>query len=181
MDEVRRFSDTTRKALEKEGYIIYELNGRTIRSFNEAGRPFYSTWYKDYPVLANLPSRKGEAAINPEKLVIPKSNNTTLKEHEKMVGEFGLKLARKIPGVKAIIGQAPDYVGLVFLHFDKTGKRLFGEKYDYGFARTKTLVGSGNAVVGNFSVELGLEVFRCRDPEDRRAGIWLAPLVVPTS
>ena len=66
-----------------------------------------------------------------------------------------------------------------FLHFDKTGKRLFGETYDYGFARTKTLVGSGNALVGNFTAELGLEVFRCRDPEDRRAGVWLAPLVVP--
>lgn len=179
MGKVRRFSAATRKALEKEGYVIYELNGRTIRSFNEAGRPFYSTWYKDYPDLENLPSRKGEVAINPEELVIPKSNNKTLNEHAKMVGEFGLRLVSKIPGVQAVIGQAPDYVELVFLHFDKTGTRLFGEKYDYGFARTKTLVGGGNAVVGNFSVELGLEVFRCRDPQDRRAGIWLAPLVVP--
>lgn len=179
MGEVRRFSAVTRKVLEKEGYIIYELDGRAIRSFNQAGRPFYSTWYKDYPDLENLPSRKGEVAINPEELVIPKSNNKTLKEHEEMVREFGLMLARKIPGVQAVIGQAPDYVELAFLHFDKTGKRLFGEKYDYGFARTKTLVGKGNAVVGNFSAQLGLEVFRCRDPQDRRAGIWLAPLIVP--
>jgi len=179
VDEIRKFSSETRKALEKEGYIIYELSGRSIGSFEKVGKPFYSTWYKDYPDLANLGSSKTEVAINPEKLVLPKSNNKTLKEHEKMVREFGLKLVRKIPGVQAVIGEAPDYVEFVFLHFDKTGKRLFGKKYDYGFARTKTLIGSGNAVVGNFSAELGLEVFRCRDPEDRRAGIWLAPLIVP--
>lgn len=179
MGEVRRFSAATGQALEKEGYLIYELTGRSIGSLKEAGFPFQSTWHKDYPDLENLGSSKTEVAVNPEKLVLPKSNNKTLKEHEKMMGEFNLMLVRKIPGVKAVIGQTPDYGELVFLHFDKTGQRLFGEKQDFSFARTKTLVGGGNAVVGNFSVEYGLEVFRCRDPKDRRAGIWLAPLVVP--
>ena len=179
MDEVRRFSAATRKALEKEGYIIYELNGRSIGSLKEAGFTFQSIWHKDHPDVENLGSSKGEVAINPEKLVLAKSNNKGLKEQEKMVGEFGLELVRKIPGVQAIIGEGPDYVELVFLHFDKTSERLFGEKHDYSFTRTKTPVGSGSVAVGNFSVKLGLEVFLCRDPEDLRVGIWIAPLVVP--
>ena len=96
-----------------------------------------------------------------------------------LVEEFGLELVRKIPGVQVVIGEGPDYVELAFLHFDKTGERLFGEKHDYSFTRTKTPVGSGSVAVGNFSVKLGLEVFLCRDPEDLRVGIWIAPLVVP--
>lgn len=178
MDEVRRFSSQTR-ALEKEGYLVYELSGQSIRSFKEAGRPFQSTWHKDYPHLENLTSSKTEFAIDPQKLVLPKSNNKTLKEQEEMVREFSLRLARKIPGVEAIIGESPDYVELVFLHLDKTGQRLFGEKYDYSFTRTKTPVDSSSIAVGNFQAEYGLEVFRCRSDEDRRVGVWIAPLVVP--
>ena len=180
MDEVRRFSAETRKVLEKEAYLVYELTGQSIRSFKEVGRPFYpADWHKDYPDFEKLSSSKTEVAINPQKLVLPKSNNKTLKEQEEMVREFGLKLARKISGVEATTGETPDYVELVFLHFDKTGERLFGEKYNFGFTRTKTLVGSSSASVGNFSAQLGLEVFHCRSDEDRRAGVWLAPLVVP--
>lgn len=179
MSEVRKFSSETRKALEKEGYIVYELNGGSIKSFKESGRPFYSTWHKDHPDIENQPSRKGEVAVNPKKLVLPNSNNKGFAKQEKMVEEFGLELARKIPGVQAIIGEGSDYVELTFLHFDKTGERLFGEMHDYSFTRTKTLVGKGSVAVGNFSAKNGLEVFLCRDPEDLRVGIWIAPLVVP--
>ena len=180
--EIKRFSTEARKALEEQGYIIYGLEGQSIRKLNlRAGREFWSErCQEDYPVFEALTSMQSEVAINPEEPFLPGSNNRTLGQQEEMVGNFSKELEEKIPGVKAVIGQAPDYLELLFAHLDRTGDFSFGEEYRYGSARTKTRTsGSRVANIGGLGSDNGLHV------SDWPAGlgsdsIYAAPLVVPT-
>lgn len=176
--ELLRFSDEAREVLPKEGYRIYTLTGQSIRSEREAGRKFWSTWHRDYPDFEALMSMHSEVAINPEQLFIPKSNNKTLDQQLELITKFSKDLGKKVKGVEAIMGEAPDYVELAFSHLEATGDRLFGEKYNYNYARTKTPVGAGVARVGDFRAAYGL----CVDHWDRGHGgssVFASPLVVP--
>ncbi len=181
--EVRRFSDEAREALTKEGYVIYALSGQSIRSLREQGRKFWSTWHKDgqYEEFETKGSMHSEVAISPDALFIPDSNDKTLKQQENAIAKFSKELTKKIKGVEAVMGEAPDYVELAFAHLDATGDRLFGEKYDYNYARTKTpTVGSRVAGVGYFLAADGLLV----GDWDRALGarrVFASPLVVPKS
>ncbi len=180
LTEITRFSDEQREALKKEGYLIYGLTGQSIKTLRGAGRKFWSTWHKDsqFADFEALRSMHSEVAINPSELFLPKSNNKTLAQQEEMVDKFSQELGEKVKGVKAIIGQAPDYEELAFRHLDATQDYLFGVKYNYDYARTKTPTsGSDVAHIGNFLAD-GLLVFRWR------AGlggddVHATPLIVP--
>lgn len=125
-----------------------------------------------------------QVAINPGELFIPKSNNATLAKQEEMMNKFSQELGKKVPNVSAIIGGVGDYVDLAFAHLDVTTSKgrpeyLFGERYDYNWARTNTpTVGARVARVGYFNPSSGLYVSHW----DRDRGLWnvfAAPLVVP--
>jgi hypothetical protein len=185
--EIKRFSPEAREALEKEGYVVYSLDCRSIRDAKEAGRKFGSTWHKDFPDFEDLPSRKGEVAINTSVLFIPKSNKKTLDEQEEIVAEFSKRLSRKIKGVEAVIGDIADYVELAFLHLDATGENLFGEKYSDDYARTVTPTAGSYVALLGFKPDRGLivdawargagtDVFVARDAG---TDVFVAPLIVP--
>ena len=177
--EIKRFSPEQREALEKEGYLVYGLTGQSIKALRDSGRKFWSIWHEKFPDFEALVSMQSEVAINPDKLFLPRSNNKTLKQQEDMVGKFSQELGKKVPGVKAIIGDAPDYVELAFQHLDAAKDYLFGVKYNCDFARTKTPVrGSVVACVGCSGADGGWYVGRWvagGGGGDVRA----APLVVP--
>lgn len=179
---IRKFSDQTKDVLKQEGYLVYPLTGQSIRSLREAGKPFWSTWHRDYPDFENLPSRLSEVAINPDpkKFFLPKSNSKTLTEQEEMIKDYSKQLAKRLVSVKAVLGEAPDYVELAFAHLDATGEYLFGEKYSYDYTRTKTLTAEARvACVGGFVAADGLSIDRWR-PDDSISGLWSVPLVVPS-
>lgn len=181
--EVRRFSDEAREALTKEGYAIYALSGQSIRSLRELDRKFWSTWHRDsqYEDFEAKGSMASEVALKPDTLFIPRSNNKTLKQQEDMIAKFSTDLGKKVKGVEAIMGEAPDYVELAFSHLEATGERLFGEKYDYNYARTKTpTVDSSVAHVGYFNAVDGLRVARWYRDYGRSV-VFASPLVVPKS
>lgn len=149
--EIKRFSQEQREALEKQGFVIYGLTGQSIKTLRDNGHKFWSDWHKSLPDFEALGSMHSEVAINPSKPFLPKSNNKTLAQQEDMVGKFSEELGKKVKGVKAIIGQAPDYVELVFAHLDSTKEYLFGAKDNYDYARTKTPTGGSHvAYVGSF-------------------------------
>lgn len=175
--KIARFTSETRQKLEEAGYRVHALTGQSIKTFHDAGKPFWSTWHRDRPELEAMTSRLSEVAVNPDQLFLPDSNRKTLKEQEAMVKKFSKAL--KIDGVEAIVGEMPDYVELAFTHFDTTGERLFGQKYNYNYARTKTPTsGSNVAHVGHFSADNGLRVSNWN--RDRGyGGVFAAPLVVP--
>ncbi len=177
--EISRFSEEARKALEAEGYHIYELTGQSLASLRDQGKPFQSTWHKDYPEFEVATSRLSEVALNPDSLFLPDSNRKTLAKQQEMVAIFSQELSGKIPGVQAIIGEAPDYEELAFTHLDSTGDRLFGEKYSYNYTRTVTTTDeSWVAHVGRFRADRGLLVSRWYRDESAD-GLFVAPLVVP--
>ena len=180
--EARRFSDEAREALIKDGYVIINLTGKSIRrSHRERGFKFWSNWHKYIKVgsFETKGSMTSEVAIKPDAPFIPGSNNKTLKEQKDMIAEFSRDLGKKIKGVKAIMGEAPDYVELAFTHLDAIGGRLHGEEYGYNFARTKTpAVGFHVAVVGYFNNILGIGVTTWHRNEGQ-SRIYAAPIVVP--
>lgn len=179
---VRAFSPESRQALEAEGHVVYSFRGQSIEGMRKAGRPFWNIVDAGPQFLA-LPSRLIEVAINPDpkKFFLPKSNNKTLPQQEEMIAIYSEELRGKTGSkdIAAIMGEAPDYVELAFVHLDATRDRLFGERYDYRYARTKTpTVGSDVAVVGGFLAGHGLGV----GGWDRDRGcdiVWAVPLVVP--
>ncbi len=178
---VVQFSEEARTGLENEGYRVYTLTGQSIKDLREARKPFWSTWHEGYDFEA-LPSRLSEVAFNPEKLFLPNSNRKTLSEQEALIAKFSEGLSKgknRIPGVEAVMGEAPDYVELAFTHLQETGDRLFGEKYGYNYARTKTPTG-GSYVgrVGRFDAGYGLDVHN-GDRGRGRDSVFAAPLVVP--
>lgn len=179
--EIKRFSAEQREALEKQGFVIYGLTGQSIKTLRDSGRKFWSTWHQDaqFTDFEALGSMHSEVAINPSKPFLPKSNNKTLAQQEDMANKFSEELGKKIKGVKAIIGQSPDYVGLAFVHLDATKEYLFGAKDNYDYARTKTPTsGSRVAHVGRFHADFGLAV---NDWHADGGGdcVRAAPLVVP--
>ena len=177
--EVRRFTDEARAALEKEGYVVDTLTSQSIATLHSKGMPFWSTWHKDYPQFEALTSMSSEVAIHPKKLFLPKSNNKTLTQQEQLINKFSQELSKKVPGVDAIMGGMADYADLAFAHLEATGDRLFGEKYDYNYARTNTpTVGGLVADVGNFNPSDGLFVNNWYRGYGH-SNVFAAPLVVP--
>ncbi len=179
--EVKRFSDEAREALTREGYVIYTLNGQSIRTQREAGRKFWSTWHSDkqYADFETQSSISSEVAVKPDAIFIPDSNNRTLDQQKDIIYNFSQKLGDKVKGVEAVMGDAADYVGVAFAHLDATGERLFGEKDQYNYARTKTpTVGGSVARVGDFYADYGLRV-NGWDADYRHGLVFASPLVVP--
>lgn len=177
--EIKRFSEEQREALEKQGFVIYALTGQSIKTLREAGRKFCLTWRNKHPDFEALGSMQSEVAINPSKLFLPKSNNKALAQQENMAEKFSQELGKTVKGVKAIIGQAPDYLELAFAHLDSTKEYLFGAKDKYDYVRTKTPTSSSYvAVVHLFDADSGLDVsYWFRD--NGLVNLYAASLVVP--
>lgn len=183
--ETKRFSPDLKENLEKKGFRIYTLSGQSIRSERERGRKFWSTWHNSYPDFENLTSIHSEVAVDPdpEKFFIPKSNNKTLDQQLEMIADHSKRLQKTLTSeVCAVMGKSPDYVDLTFSHLDTLKDikdRLFGEKYGYNYARTKTpTVESSVAGVGDFGAFSGLGVF-CWGRGGGHGRVFAAPMVVP--
>ncbi|MFH0936746.1 MAG: hypothetical protein V1808_00420 [Candidatus Daviesbacteria bacterium] len=188
----QRFTDGERKALHELGYVVYFLSGRSINNFRQQGRSFGN---RDF--LSNfeeLVSRRSEIAFSPlynfsipsnlrvnPSLFLPDSEFKTYSEHLAMIKRFSENLTKgrnRIPGITAILGQAPDYIELAFLHFDTTGKYLFGPAYDH--TRTLTRCESYIVSVGSYCNPDGVVSVTGFLPDSCGDHIQVAPLIVPT-
>lgn len=186
--EIARFSDKAGGALKEHGLIIYTLTGDTVSGALSDGR-IIRNQLRDVYDFEFSPSRLSEVAINPKVLGLHNSNNKTLTEQELMVAGYSEMLQARsgIPGIKAIIGQVPDYVELVFAHLDATGERLFGQRTEKGYFSARTITRSiramrGNtpwvADVGKFFPNFGLEISEWNQDEGRES-LYAVPLIVP--
>ncbi|HUD04810.1 MAG TPA: hypothetical protein VMR59_02385 [Patescibacteria group bacterium] len=179
--EITPFTQEQLEGLRKEGLLPdYNLTRQSLAALRKARNPFWSTWHKDYPDFEAVPSRGSAVAFNPDKPFLPESNNKTLEQQLEMVARYNQELQQRVPGVMAILGEAPDYAELAFTHFKQTGRRLFGSEHGYNYTRTQTQVGSGVADVGSFGADDGLDV-DCWGPAGRGGNLFAAPLVVPVS
>lgn len=185
--EIKRFSKEALDFLKKKELLHYPLNGPSLKAQKLAGRPFWHIVDAGEKFLA-LPSMGSEAAFHPspDKFFLPKSNNLALSQQLELITEYSYKLQRELGSeeIQAVMGDAPDYSLLAFQHLDATkakGRReyLFGVKYGYNYARTKTPTSSSAvAFVGYFNAVRGL-VVNDWDRADGFDNVRVAPLVVP--
>lgn len=177
--DIPKFSDESMQELEKLGYRIYELRGRTIHELARVGMYFASRWQNDESTLLDLPSLRTQVAILPQDPYMPSSEDKTLDEHREMLVNYRKQLATKItlPGSALMIGGATDYIELVYEHSKATQGKLFGKENGYCFTTTETSDGSRIVIVGQFREE-GLTLDRVLE-EKHYKGLRCAPLIVP--
>lgn len=180
---IKPFSKEALDFLRKKGLLYYSLDGQSFITQELAGRPF---WYKvKTDKFLTLTSMQSHVAFNPspDKFFLRRSNKRTLLQQQEMIEEYSSKLQGEFGSkeIKAVMGDVPDYTSLSFLHLDATkGKeRLFGEKYNYGYTRTKTpTIGCSVASVGGFHKLIGLHIRSGRRGSGNRH-VHVVPLVVP--
>lgn len=180
---IKPFSKEARDFLKRKGQPVYPLNGLSLQAQQLAGRPFWGIVDAGDKKLLTMPSMQSEVAFNPspDKFFLPRSENLSFSQQQEMIDEYSCKLQKEFGSkeIKAVIGDAPDYSLVAFLHLDATGEYLFGAKYNYDCARTKTPTGgSFVAVVGVFDTGFGLHIGSWH--ADVGYGfVHAAPLVVP--
>src|SRR5688500_8387281 len=86
--DILRFTPEARSALETAGYLIYGLTGESIKTLRDQGRPFWNKWHENESEFEAVISRLSEAAINPEALLLDKSNGKIFPNQQKMVADF---------------------------------------------------------------------------------------------
>lgn len=131
--------------LKKEGFAIYELFGESLESLirkkhknidwnNINYRP---PVHEDEGRIIRAESKRTQVAIKPEDLYLDRCTGRSLNIQEQMVSDYSVELQKRIRGVKAIIGEFPDYLELNY---------ALDEEADYNVdsiqIRTKTIFDS---------------------------------------
>jgi len=174
------FSSKQESLLRNSGYEMYDLTGQTITSLHEAGNPFQLDWhtYDPFKSISLVSSRVGQVAFHPGKLFLEGSDNMNMPDQLSLFTRYKLAIEIEMPGVTAIVGNVADYAELLALHRDRTHRYLFGEEYEFGFARTLTVIeGEGPVIVG-FRHGQGFSMIPSRGNQSA-AGLYIAPLLVP--
>jgi hypothetical protein len=191
--EINRFTEEQKFDLRENGYRIYTLTEKSLGALINSGEKINLQWREgldrwDQPVAIEfIKSVHSEAAINPKRLFLSKGNNKDLTKQEEIVNRFSKELNKKIPGVKAIIGQVPDYAELYFQHLAKTGEYLFVAKNPKDFTRTQTLAKYDFKFMATIGLTDGIFTLRkrltsCGDDDFMSNDVrfaHVAPLVVP--
>jgi len=195
--ERKGFSKETRRQLEGFGYEIIPLNDKTIQAFRAEGRQIRSSlpedtekiifpprWVRDHnqrvrktQQLLATPSRFSEVTFYPDKLLLPESHGLTLNEHRQRVGELNAGL--HIEGAQVVIGEAVDYLGLVFNRLDTSGISLFPEKKLGPGIRTTTPTWEGETIVLLFYQRQRSDAFILDSYSGDTRSSYVMPLVVP--
>ncbi len=176
----RFFSPEARQTIEKAGGIVAKLTGLSIKNLELTGFRFYKVGHSADFGFEYLPSRESHVAVFSKELFLPHSQGKTLDEQETMVAQLSMSLAERIPGVKAIIGQAPDYAELDYQCLTATGRHLFDPELCNFSVRTKTPIDANLvADIGPADPVKGLKLggwFSQREPD---SSIVVVPLIVP--
>ncbi len=183
--DIQRFLPETRDTLEKKGYIIYLLRGKSIEEmWTESGEPApdplsqLEEWQSAQFWTEITPPR--EVAINPKRLFLPSSNDKSFKYHQRMIRDFSIEISEETKGTKGIIGEASNYVELALLHRKLTDEQLLFRDNEISYVVTKTPYGGRN---GENLVEVGedLKGVRCYEYNISLQGkydTYLMPLIV---
>lgn len=191
LSSIKEFSAEAKETLEKEGYLIYSLTGKSIKDLKNEGMEFdeYLNIHSGgFPVFENSKSMQSEIAIKSKELFLRHATGKNFDQQKAVVENFSQKISHKIKGVKAVIGEVSDYAELSFTYLNKTGKNLFdavGKEYDYGcYTRTKTLTPEGIvgtvAIFGRTDPDSNLSIYNGGiDNLTRGRNVSIAPLIVP--
>ena len=182
LPSIKRFLPVEKRILRKAGFIILELTGRSIRELRELGFLIDTTLDEQYPGFDELRSISSEVAIYPEFFFLKGSSRHSMGQQIELVDNYSKLLQDdlEIRGIQAIMGQAADYIDLVYSYSQRERKKLFGKRHNLDFTRTATSLSkddSNFAVVGR-NEENGLKVYGW-EPNLTRDDLHVAPLIVP--
>lgn len=182
------FTPETEHKLEEAGCLIYYLREQSVKDLRDAGKPLQSNEGQNHQKIDSNASRGTMVAFNPNQLLLPGSNQKNTVGQFKMVDQYSKILQQRLATrrIQLVPAQLPDWVELTIAHFEATGERLFGSKYDFAFTRTTTSTKMKMfmseyptvASLGNFDAEYGLEI-RYWSPIYADSEFWVAPLIVP--
>lgn len=180
--KVRTFGEESKKKIEREGFKVFSLSGRSIQSMREAGMPFLESdlYQSQQETLISIAS---EVAINPDVSIWL----GTYKDFK----AYAERIEKSIPSITCILGTVSDYVEIEFVFREASGEYL---SKDLEIVTSTTIRRTGmtsgplasdrypyakvfNAVVisdPRYGVGIRLSELSCED-KDRR----FAPLIVP--
>lgn len=176
----KEFTPEIRELLEKDGFVIYSLTGRSIADLKEEGNFIdIVPWVSNRDNTLHIPSRQTEVAFHPDpkRFFLEGSSEKTELEQQILLLQFSRQFETSFPGTKVIKGEGADFIELALRYYEDSKKRLFGKKYGYRYTRTNSSSGGHGLVVGRyinkeFSVGVGSS-----GEADKQLG--LAYLVVP--
>lgn len=180
----KKFTEEARKSLEKKGFLIYELTGKTLSELEELGIRIAGEWWEEEQSLTGKTSRKSEVAITPEFYLFPDHFNPsrmfTFAEKQQAVEKFSNSLSRRIfgkgiKGVEAVIGEIPDYAELILQTKDK--KSMFSK--DVGGIYTNTNIDEENKFW--IMLDKGIVIIGKVGNIHSKQFAPVAPLIVPSN
>lgn len=185
------FSAEQVKALERNGYTVYALTGKTFREIRQHDDVLHISVRNRYdlPQLLDLRALKGQVAMrNGPKAPLNKYGDWKKQnEHDELIKAHAKEIEKKIPGVTAIAGTLSDYAELA-LNQLQVEKDLFGERLPMaGVVLTSTVVqenlGENKLVPKRIAFgqldPVGLSQAWDLDPDYSGIELFSIPLIVP--
>ena len=165
--------------LKKDGYVIYDLDGKTPSVLRDEGMKF---WYLN-PALEQVSSKPSLIAFNPppDKFFLEGSGGILYEKQLELLENRAGEVEKKYPRAGLVVreGHVPEWVETAFAHFKATDQKLFGSDYNFNWTWTDTYEsdkqGARRAYVGIW-VGRGLRV-GFGNPDDVRPDLRLAPVV----
>ncbi len=127
---ILKFADQDRESLEKQGLMVLEFNGESVKSLLKKGFSFWSTLGLDgRRELLEQTARRSQVAVDPRQPLLSQSTRCTYYQQLGLLNRYSDQY-RSMPGVEVVIGDVPDYAELAFAYFNATnGEALFREFY----------------------------------------------------
>jgi hypothetical protein len=176
------FNQEQSRALERKGFTVFNLTGRTIATLRDESNPVYSTWHTR-EAFERLPSLRSQVAVKQGETFLNLSSHSILTENLDQVDRYANRIGQEVRGVTAIMGSVADYSELAFSYLKRTGEQIFGKKYTYTnfqYARTTTLAGHGDSSLAVAYGNEGLIIQMC-STTGVSYDIHASPLLVPVS
>lgn len=161
------FTPETRSRLQEQGYVIFDPRQSASDPFPE--ELFSTNWHKkdQYAYLKESSGFSCELAFNPDRFLIPESNNKTLAEQLEL-----LKRIETISGVLATPIGIRDLANII----NNRGKNMFGDNKNV-LTRTSTpFIAGGHIGMGNILGGLSLAIFSSSLRSD---SLYMAHVFVP--
>lgn len=171
LNELDELTQRSRKALEKKGLTIIEVEKESLYSLRNKGVIFASEWHKGWEFEKEY-TRPAEVAIDLRRPVLPNSNYLSIIKQKDLIKNYNSSISKKIPDVEAVIDQVSVYAQVIPYYIEATGGDEFYGKYVVTNTKTER---NEVASIGS-KYEEGLEIISS-NPKRRNPIIYASPVL----
>ncbi len=172
-----RFTDRQREHLQALGYIILDLEAKSIKDLKAEGVQFWSTWHADKPLELEK-SRQGQVAVKAKNMFLTGSGKKTVEEQDRIINSYGENLSEQVPGTEAVMGSPADNLNVAVEFAKAAHKPLFRYAGSFDVSSTNMVSDGGHHLFVGASYDGGL--FVAYHPDDSLDNeIKVLPLIIP--